>query len=362
MSKLLSKYAAAPDHAVPEVVYLARSPKMEADREYLEHLLNSAPLTSSKRNDWVNRLVKEDYEDYKPAWFEIMLYGWLKGLGEVEVEPDLEGNSPDFVLHINGQQIVLEAYTLLEYQEERLWGRRTAELMSVLQDIKKPVLIGVDEYEMAGPLQTERLKQEVSGWLEASPTSTFSFRDDNGNNITLRVATGTSFTNVTVFGPGRSAMVSIEPLKAPLRKKAGQHKAIRKAGYPYVIALLPEPWQLTEESVAEAWLGKTQYHWSASNPEQGELVANPHSGLHVFGGEVRHTTVSGTLTFRPIRNVKDNHNDLQAWYIENPYAKVPLDPALFPVVSSYVVQERAEDSLKMAWLHATQISNQEPKS
>jgi hypothetical protein len=355
MTKLLSKYANVPDHAVPPVVYLARAPKMAAERDYLEHLVTSAPLTASKCRDWIHRLVKTSYEDYKPAWFEIMLYGWLREIGEVEVEPDLEGDAPDFVLHKGGQKIAIEAYTLLEYKEERIWGQRTSELMSVLQDIPKPFLIGINEYQFSGPLQVETLKQQVTRWLDAPYENTFSFQDDNGNKIDLRLATATQFTNVTVFGPGRSAMVSIEPLKRPLRKKAAQHKAIREAGYPYVIALLLEPWQLTEESVAEAWLGATQYRYNPNNPQQGELIADVKSGLYAFGGEVRHTTVSGTLAFRTIRNMQYNRADLQAWYIENPYAKVRMDPTLFPVVRSYVVLERTDRYFTMGWRHETQL-------
>jgi hypothetical protein len=350
MAKLLAKYEGLRDYEIPEVVYLGRSPEMAADRDYLEELVSTAPLTEAKRQDWINRFVKDDYAQYKPSWFEIMLYGWLRDVGNVEVNPSLLGNDPDFVLTINSQQIVIEAYALLEYDEERAWQQRMDELMGVLHEIEKPFFVEIDNYEPDGPLARERLKADVIQWLDAAVSPSFTFQDENGNKISLRVASDIETTHLAVFGSGRSAiMVSSDPLKDPLRKKASQHKAIRRAGYPYVIAVLLDPWQLSAESVVEAWLGEMKYVWNLNNTENGELVGDLGSGLHVFGSAVRHTSVSGTLAFRAMRNRTLERNVLVGWYIENPFAKVPLGPNLFPVVASYQIINKGQKSLKMGW-------------
>ena len=155
-------------------------------------------------------------------------------------------------------------------------------------------------------------------------------------------------------------------LKRPLRKKAGQHKAIRAQGYPYVIALFLEPWDLSAEEVVEAWIGPETVVVDTQHMEVVEQRRDP-KGIHFLGNQIRHRSVSGTLT-SPNLGRKRRKTRPAAWYIQNPYAAQSLPTDLFPVEASYVLTERNGQAWRMGWVRkrsepeAANKPEQDPKS
>jgi hypothetical protein len=113
IKKLLENHPLTKDNSiVPSAVFLARSDKCKKEREYLEGLFSQAP--EKKQKDWINRISREDEINHFSSWFEIMLYGWLKQLGEVEIEPKIDGKRPDFSIDLQGKKIFFEARVRME--------------------------------------------------------------------------------------------------------------------------------------------------------------------------------------------------------------------------------------------------------
>lgn len=350
MQVLLKAYENEPDFMVPEIVFLARTDKLENERTYFEELLGKAPAI--KHKDWLGRLFSEDHEQFRSVWFEIMLYGWLMKIGSIEVEPIIEGNYPDYSVQLNGQWVIVEARAILETAEEREEMRFEAGIFWALKKIEKPYLV-----EVAGTRSSSKLpdwinfQTEASNWLDTKPNDVFEY-NDGSNIIVLKTSQTQSQNRKTVsafISPGFGRRITSEPIKRPLREKAHQHSALRKAGYAYVIALYLESWFLSAEEVAKAWLGEEV--WTV-NFEKKEVVETSidKSGIHFAGSEIRHTTVSGTLVFRSDWSSAEKCSYLRAWYVENPFAKVPLDSALFPVEAKYVVTDKSGKGFRMAWV------------
>lgn len=110
IKELLKKHPQTKDEKiVPSAVFLARSEKCKEERDYLESLINQAPET--KRKYWIDRISLEDEKDHFSSWFEIMLYGWLKQRGDVEIEPTtmIDEKRPDFSMDIRGKKVFFEA-------------------------------------------------------------------------------------------------------------------------------------------------------------------------------------------------------------------------------------------------------------
>jgi hypothetical protein len=105
--KILDKYANQINSMVPSAVFLARADKCSNERDYLEELIIQTPPT--KQKDWLDRISSEDEVNHLSSWFEMMLYGWLRDLGEVEIEPEINGKRPDFCATILGNRIIFEA-------------------------------------------------------------------------------------------------------------------------------------------------------------------------------------------------------------------------------------------------------------
>jgi len=88
------------------------------------------------------------------------------------------------------------------------------------------------------------------------------------------------------------------------------------------------------------------------NFEKHEVVetSSDQSGIHFAGSVIRHTTVSGTLVFKSEWIESEKCSYLQPWYVENPFAKAPLDSTLFPVKARYVVIDKSDKGFRMAWV------------
>ena len=268
MQRQRTKYAATPDDCAPKIVLLDRLAKTSGERSYLEELVVS--VAESKRKGWLGRMLSDRDGQHLGAWFELMLYGWLRQVGEVHFEPEVEGDNPDFVLRTAGHRIAIEARVFQGVEAEReLHGRAAAML------------------------------------------------------------------------------VSPEPLKSPLGEKAKQHKRLRKAGHPYILALFLEHVIPSPQTVTQAWFGRLRV---VPGTDNARLVAeHDGSGLHYFGTRVYHKSVTGTLVFNATLSADRQRRQLKGCYIENPFAKAPVDPGLFPVESRYVVAENLGTCFRMEW-------------
>jgi hypothetical protein len=349
MQELLKAYENQPDFMVPEIVFLARTNKLETERAYLEELFGKAP--EIKHKDWLGRLLSEDHEQFRSVWFEIMLYGWLMKIGSTEVEPIIEGYYPDYSVELKGQRVIVEARAILETIAERDKDRFEAGIFWALKQIEKPYMVEILGSRSSKLPDWIDFQQRVSLWLDTNPNDVFEY-DDGLTVIVLKtlVAQSKNIKSVSaVTSPGMAKQITSEPIKGPLREKAHQHSKLRKAGYAYVIALYLESWFLSAEEVAKAWLGEEVWTVDFKKKEVVETHSDQ-SGIHFAGSEIRHTTVSGTLVFRGEWTESEKCSYLRAWYVENPFAKVPLDSMLFPVDARYVVTDKSAKGFRMAWM------------
>jgi hypothetical protein len=345
MSRLRAQYASEPDYAVPKIVCLDRSDILASEREHLEELAQSAPQHVQK--GWVGRLLSTDPAQHIGAWFEIMLYGWLLEIGPVVPEPLTEGTRPDFSVRIAEQEIYIEARALLVDADYRERERRLSEIREALQQIKLPFIVTIRRFKAGESTDSQRIADEAAKWLSDMAQVPFHYEDELGNKALLtadpqRTLRGVSVARIDTGWPNP------ESLKTPLKEKAKRHKSVRRAGYPYVLAFfLESPW-LSAEDVAEAWFGGTSVTIDVET-SQVLHVGPDRSGLHFFGSELRHRTVSGTLVFRADLNKEIGRHELKPWYIQNPFAKRQIEPGLFPAESRFILLDEKQDNFSMAW-------------
>lgn len=345
---LCRQYAQRPKAQHPLAVHLAQSPEMVGERVYIENLVASAPAKTQAR--WIAALTDPHDEHHIPIWFEVMLFGWLSEIGRVTVEPSVEGNEPDFGLLVEEQELFVEAKAVLRERSERDSDRQLAELMEVLKGIQRPYAVSIEKIQFGTPLETEELIAQVDAWLRTAPEEAYTYRDKRGNTVLLRAQPIDGLRSVGVVGLGQSLWVNADILKPALRKKASQHSALREARFPYVLAFFLEHWAMSAEEIAEAWIGQTEY---IIDVEAGKVVDQrlKPSGLHFHRNQILHTSVSGTLVFKAEWNKSLERQELKAWYVENPFARVPVDPAIFPVRSRFVVVSRDAQGVRMDWRH-----------
>jgi hypothetical protein len=347
MIELLKIYDNQPNFLVPQIVALARLPLLDGERIYLEGIV--ATVNANKQIDWLKRLINKDHAQHMGAWFEMMLVGWCRDVGKIEIEPDILGDCPDLSIAVGEQKIILEARAIIKTKEERDEEILNFGIVWALTRIKKPFVVQIDSVTSTQFPDWDDITQKTEEWLETNPDEIFHFDDGNTSfdMQTIKVSQ-TIYKTVQVMGPSGAKWVNPEPIKNPLREKAGQHKAVRSAAYPYLVSLYLESNYFFPEEVVETWFGKETY---VIDVDERKAVGSyiDKSGIHYLGPRIRHTTVSGTLVFKSTWSKEDKRQYLDAWYIQNPYAKVYVDPKIFPVHASFVVQEHSSRGYRMGW-------------
>lgn len=349
MKKLLQKYAGEPDFAVPQIVFLGRSPKLSGERKTIERVMKELP--ESVQREWSPRLIKEDHVQHKSIWFQIMLQVWLSQIGRTIPEPELLGDRPDFLLVKDDLQIVVEAYAFLKSNSLRHQEMLENEIIQLLNNISKPsCVLNIEQLKLVSKIDITIFKKQVINWLKSNPEKPFRFADEQGNCIELKKLFDKKEGGVITIGPTRGLFVNSTIFANPLRKKAHQHKAIRKAKYPYIIAIYLEDKTYSAEEIVEAWFGKQV---SALDPETLKINKSyiDRSGIAFFANSIRHQSVSATLMFNDTYDDQGKCRKLQAWYIQNPYAKKPIEPTIFPTKARYIVKARKKRNFEMGWVN-----------
>jgi len=336
MQRLRNKFKNESDFDAPEIVLLDRSQHLLGEREYLEEIIRSVPEYTQKK--WQNNLLSDDIDNHMGTWFEMMLFGWIQDNDGFTAQPEIEDGNPDITLDADDQRIFIEARAILTEESDRERNLRIAAVFSALKTIALPFGLSIEQLSLRSRVDISLLNLKVKEWLESNPDQRFVFEDGDQNIIVFTAMRVPEFNHVVASGPTYGVFVNPEVLKKPIKKKAHQHKQFRNSGYPYIIALYLDPFLQSAEEVVEAWLGKIQWTVDANKNQVTEQKSD-RSGLHFFGSEILHRSVSGTLVFKAASDDKLKRRVLNARYIQNPFAKIWVDPFLFPVQSSYTVLE-----------------------
>ena len=341
---LREKYRGVSNIRLPSILQIDQSNDFEDERLELEKLIRQIP--EEKRMGLKKRLISTDEGQHLSAWFELKLLGWLNGVGEVTFEPEIEGNIPDYLLISDGQQIVLEAIAVLRSEESRRQRLIDSEIHSFLGEINKPYMITIEGVSAKEIQNKEDFKNTVTMWLENEPSEKLNYGNDSIGHIVLKAKYFESLNNVRAMGPARAEFISPSAFIGPLKKKSKQHKAIRDMGIPYVIVILIDSFMLSAEEVVNAWFGKHQVVVDInSNTVTDEKFDG--TGLHFYKSQVLRKSVSGTLVIK--RLFMGTKYQLNAWWIQNPYAKVPISPSTFPVVRKWIIKKKNDLGTQMGW-------------
>jgi len=346
MATLREKYRNMPNYEVPEIVFLDGYEGYSGERELLEELV--ASVSEQKQRDWLGRLINEDPSQHIGVWFEIMLFGWLRENFAVQVEPEILGNYPDFVLEIQEARLAIESRAFLLPLAERERRSKFNRIFSSLGSIEKPFSVNLKINRLGDRILTEEFIEQVAQWLSTDPSQDFEYQDNLGNVLRLSATSMPTLRKVGVIS-SEGLWVNPDVLKPALAEKAGQHRALRKAGYPYVIAVFLEPSHLSAEEVTEAWIGKMTVVYDVDNDRVVEEKFDE-SGIRFFGKEVVHKSVTGILVFKASYDGSRKSRFLQSSYVQNPHANIVIDPAIFPVESRFVVVGHDEKMFEMDWV------------
>lgn len=351
MRALREKYKDQDNYEVRHIILLDRHDGFDGERMLIEQLADklASELNKKRFNKWLGNFLVENNNQHLGAWFEIMLYGWLKQninqQWNVNFEPSIMGNNPDFSIGNGNELIVIEARGHGLNNDQRAKKKVSGIIFSKLQNINKPFFVNIFVNQYGLTINQEEFIHTIKLWLDSPEPKIFHYKDEWGNDFELSAEYKPNQNKITVASI-ENPQIDHEELKPHLIEKAGQHEAIRNSGIPYIIAIFLESSILSCEDVFSALFGLPTITFNLESDEIEELMID-RSGIFYHENEIWHKDVSGTLVFSHRYDESLKTRRLYACYIENPYANVKIESTFFPTEARYIVIERTKSGFKM---------------
>jgi filamentous hemagglutinin family protein len=348
MHAMRTKYLDRIIFGVPPIVLLDRNEERVLEQDYLERLITE--VKPEKQKEWLKkRLFSTSWEQFLAGQFEMFLYGWLQQLGSVIVEPVLGKGKPDFLLRTDQQDIIIEAKAHPISDAKRKEIHLEYELFNRIRTIQLPYVIEINALQLCDFEEINILIEKIEDWLKNNPGEKFIYNTQK----TIMVASintelrSTNENSVYFIYNPNGIIVDGKKLVSSILAKAKKYNYSEISDHPYIIAYFIEADYFGGEEVVEAWFGKTQYSIDFET-NQINGVSSDLDGIAYKFSKIS-PKVSGLLVFK-YNPARINPVPLKGWYIQNPYAKYPIDPSLFPVDSRFIVQERNDQYLSMGWI------------
>lgn len=347
MADLRARFAGQQRARWPWPLHVDQSPRMAFERARLEESIRH--FSPEKQKFLSTRFCKADHGHWQGAWFEMRLNAWLRSLGEVYLEPTTASSYPDFRLVVGDTTVVIEATAYCGPESEYLREVHHDVIMADLESIRRPVALhaSVSETGTETPF-AEELTETVTNWLDGGSSNDFVFRDSLGNVIRLERWYQTSMNHVGVIMTGPVRSISGAPLRNPVRKKIQQRASFGVGNVPYVVAIYIGRRPYRAEEIVSAWFGNTILVWDDATDGIVE-VRTDKTGVRSVEGRERVSSVSGILAFDFPFGIATDTAPLNAVYIQNPYADVPLPVDFFPSQRVWRVVEKYEKEFQMDW-------------
>jgi hypothetical protein len=342
------QYATVPTYNLPEILVLDRKDAYLDERAVMEQCIHD--VSPQKQKQWLGNLYSKNSSNFMGAWFEMMLFHWLKSAGNVEVEPEILGSHPDFMLTLEDQKIIIEARAFLIKEGERQRTRWQSAIFNTIDQLEFPYVLTILSDRLTCQPDTDLLKTKITQWLGTMPEERFVFDDRQGNLLVFESEYCPSLDKSILFWQGSAQFINPNIVKPPIKEKAKTHTAIRRAGYPFVIALFIEDFLFSVDEVINAWFGNEQI---VIDIEQEQIIERKRdrTGLLLYRNEISHRTVSGIMVFKTVTSPDFRGRLLQGWFVENPYAYVKIDSQKFPVKSTYGVIDCTQTHYRLGWLN-----------
>lgn len=326
-----NKYVNESDCLIPKIVLLDRLQEFADERTLIESTI--LQVNKQTQSSWIKGLLNIDDGNHLGTWFEMILFSWLRQIGKIEPQPNINECKPDFLIEHGKMKIVIEA-TVSRYKCSEQEQRKVECLVyRLLEEMKFPFGFNISHMEITPKIDLKNLESELITWLQKNPEKEFSYSDGKGNHLVMTAKAGVR----GVLGPVKFFNIDSGRYYDDLIYKAEQHRAIHDAGYPYIIAILIESSLHSAENVVESWLGKRKIIYDKNSTkflmEFFDLL-----GASYENGEIIHDYVSGILVFKTITQPGYEGRKLKGWYIENVNCEkqFKINSSIFPVEDKFI--------------------------
>lgn len=265
------------------------------------------------RQDLKSRIKSGDDSSFNSAFFELYLHEFLKKLEySVEIHPNVSGinSRPDFLVTKNDEEFYLEATcseqrSASEEAKEKIKNTFLDELNKIKSD---NFFIGIEtkgnpEFQPS----TKDIKRELRSKLQNLdpdkyeganfkdlPKWTYTFGEWELTLFPIpkkRSARGKKSNIIGLISPEASFVDDFTPLKKSVQNKANKYKKFDK---PFIIAVNVLNSHIDEITLFDALLGKEQFEFKISNPENHKLVRKKNGAFLNQNGPTN-TRVSAVL-------------------------------------------------------------------
>jgi len=317
-------------------------PLVAAKEEFLAWV---AEAPEPHRRDLERRLKSRDDHSHFSARLELFTHHYfLDGDWEIEIHPELENSSnrPDFLVEHADKQMYVECRTILDHHRFR---QQDSRLRQVATEVGKKLRVTVmlePRGDLPPTLPANQIRRDIEQQIPMAATDELLEVDVHGIHeeepyaLTARVFPRAEDPDLPLgvqglMTPARTIVIG-EQLRGALREKASKYGEL---SLPFIICVSAEtefPMELQHEVIA--LFGDKV--WNLHQNKEVTTSWRPNGLFTVTAdGHRRYTRVSAVFVYK-FKWLEDGHDHRMHIY-HNPFADMPIDPALFPNVPQFIL-------------------------
>jgi hypothetical protein len=368
---LRKKYPVVSQYTAPFIAKLAFDPVLLNQRNKIEEWFK--PLPDNAKPDICQRLRSEVSQQHFGAYYEILLYQFLRSLGySADLHPELNGFQPDLLIMAENlnNPIIVEVATIFD---DPHWQKEERKFNLILDELSKInhyflVNVVVESEFIPENVDYARLNEFVIRWLDSFDTEKTRELHETEYKVNALHLNLTMFPlrmrrKSSIIGAHSLPVRWIESiqLKRVLQKKINKYKIAKKLNWPFLIAVSLTDAPLDRDDIVDELFGKMTFN--ICRDQKGHVVntkwklssnglITPKPGL---GGKARNTRLSAVIDIKSkwLERAKRSTLAKRAYsfsIIHNPYASAPLNIKFLKGYPQFMPVAEDDKSISMTWI------------
>jgi len=355
-------------YTAPFIAKLAFDPILSPERDIVEVWFDRLP--EEAKPDILSRLRSTNSHYHFGAYFELVLYAYLKDLGFcVSFHPKIAEGEPDLL--VSGKNlikpIVIEVATVFDEPQQEKEEQKFNIILEKLDSIEHyySVIISNESEQIPDDVNYDKLRYFIESQLSSlysraiSNPQEFEYKE-GGLKLKLTALPNLDKSSIIFGYGGQARFIGTDQLRRAIKKKITKYKSVKELGLSFIVALNLANVPAGEAGLLNVLFGdrvvriKRNRKGEPINVEEGRNFKGLFTPKPGLGGKAQNTRLSAVLNIVskwPERNmnepVKRVHN---IRIIHNPGASNPLDIDVFKGLPQFTLLSEDDAGITLGWI------------
>jgi len=362
------KYDYRKKYTAPFVSKLAFDPILQPEKDKIEEWFSKLP--DAAKPEILGSLRSTNSHDHFGAYFELVLYAYLKDLGfSVDFHPKIAEGEPDLL--VSGKNLIkptfIEVATVFDEPQSEKEEQKFNVILEKLDAIQHyySAIISNESEQIPDDVDYDKLRNFVESQLSSlysraiSNPQEFEYME-GGLKLKLTALPNFHKSSIVLGYGGQGRSVGTAQLRSAIKKKISKYKSVKELGLSFIVALNLANVPAGEDGLLNVLFGDIVVRIQRNRKGKPINVKPTRNFKGLFtpkpglGGKAQNTRLSAVLNVvskwpehdvdKPISRV---HNFR---VIHNPWALNPLDIEVFKDFPQYTVVSEDDLGITLDWI------------